>query len=426
MQRRRPAVWHLAPCLSVFALAALALAAPAAAAEPWPEFRGPTGDGHATSRKLPLTWSEQANVRWKTAIPGKAWSSPVVYDNQVWVTNATEDGKRLSAVAVDLETGKVERDVLVFEVEKPQYCIPRNSYASSTPVIEKGRIYVHYGSAGTACIDTTDGKVLWSRQDLPCNHHRGPASSPILFGDLLILTFDGFDQQYVVGLDKHTGKTAWRKDRNIEYGSDNGDTKKSYGTPTVIQVDGKPQLISPSAAAAVAYDPATGDELWRVRCGGFNQSARPILRHGMLYINTEGGFQMLAVKPDGRGDVTGTHVAWKQNKGSAKYPSLAIVDQRILTGSEQGVISCLDALTGKVEWQQRVGDPFVASPLVAGNRVYFFNEKGETLVVEAGPEFKELARNKLDHGFMASPAVAGDALILRTTHDLYRIEAASP
>lgn len=389
----------------------------------WPEFRGPTGDGQSEVAELPLHWQEQEHVTWKTAIHGKAWSSPVVWGKQVWVTTAPEDGKQLDAVGLDVESGKILHDIKVFDNPFPQYCIDRNSYASSTPVIEAGRLYVHYGAHGTACVDTESGKILWSRRDLPCFHHRGPASSPILFENMLILTFDGFDLQYVVALDKQTGKTIWKRDRNIEYGTDNGDVKKAYGTPTVIHVGTEAQLISPSAGAMMAYNPRTGEEIWRVKAGGMNVSARPLFAHGLVFLSTaDGGFVQYAVKPDGHGDVTATHVVWKNTKGVPKHASHVLVGELLFMANEQGVVTCVDALSGAVVWQKRIGGSFTASPIHAGGRIYFCNEDGETHVIAADREFKSLAINKLADGFMASPAVSGHSLILRTTKNLYRID----
>jgi len=372
---------------------------------------------------LPVEFSDEQHVVWKTPIHGKGWSSPVIWGRQIWMTTAPEDGKQLFAVAVDRDTGKILHDLKVFDIEKPQFCIPKNSYASPTPVLEAGRVYVHFGAHGTACLDTATGKVLWTRQDLPCNHHRGPASSPILFENLLILTFDGFDLQYVVALDKNTGKTVWKRDREIAYDTDNGDIKKAYATPLVIQVAGKPQLIDPSAGASMAYDPRTGEELWRVRCGGMNVSCRPIYGHGLVYMSTaDGGFRLFAVKPDGQGDVTTTHVAWKLTKGAPRYASQVLVGDLLFMGNDQGVLSCVDARTGDVMWQERVGGTFTASPLAAGDRIYFFSEEGDVPVIAATREFKLLAKNKISAGFMASAAVTGDALILRSKTHLYRVE----
>ena len=390
----------------------------------WPEFRGPRGNGASDSTGLPLTWSATQNIRWKTDIRGKAWSSPVVWGDQIWVTTAPKDGKELFALGLDATTGKVEKDIKIFSIEKPQYCIEKNSYASPTPVLEEGRLYVHFGAHGTACLDTKSGEILWTRQDLECNHHRGPASSPVLWGDLLILTFVGFDVQYLVALDKKTGKNVWKTDRNLTYKSSDGDIKKAYSTPAIIEVGGKPLLVSPSAEASVAYNPVDGKEVWRVRSGGMNASSRPLFGNGLVYMSApDGGFQMFAVKPDGSGDVTGTHVAWKQAKGIPKHASHVLVGELLFMAADGGLISCLNAMTGESLFQERVGGGgYSASPLYADGRIYFFSEDGKTPVIAASKEFKLLATNELPDGFMASPAVTGKALVLRTKTALYRVE----
>lgn len=408
-------------CLSLALFVCLSGPLPAAE-EYWNQFRGPRGDGTCSAQGLPTTWSESEHVAWKTPIRGKAWSSPVVWGEQVWVTTAPPDGKQLFVICLDLASGKVLHDIKVFEIEKPQYCIERNSYASPTPVIEAGRIYVHFGAHGTACLDTKSGKTLWSRQDLKCDHHRGPASSPILWEDLLILTFDGFDQQYVAALDKATGDTVWKTDRKIDYGSNNGDVMKAYATPSVAQVDGHQELIDPSAGATAAYDPRTGKELWRVKSGGMNASCRPVIGHGMAFMGTaDGGLNLFAVKLGGEGDVTGSQLAWKLSTGAPRYSSPILVDDLLYMGSEQGVVTCVEATSGEAIWQKRLGGLFVSSPIFADGKLYFFPEDGKCFVVAPGREFKLLATNTLDGGFMASPAVAEKSLILRTKENLYRI-----
>ncbi len=396
------------------------------AATPWPEFRGPTGDGVSHEKGLPVEWSESQGITWKTAIPGKAWSSPVIWDKLVWLTNATEDGRRLSAVAVDVAAGGIVHDITVFEIPEPQFCHDFNSYASSTPVIEGSRLYVHYGSAGTACLDTETGKKLWSRQDLPCDHFRGPGSSPIIHGDLLIVAFDGFDLQYVVALDKRTGATVWRKDRGIDYGTDDGDAKKAYCTATVIKAAGREQVILPSAGATIAYDPPTGDEIWRVNHGGMNASARPLFAHGLVFIDTAaGGMKFLAVRPDGSGDVTGSRIVWKSAQGTGSRSSQLVLGDRLFLVGDAGTATVLDALSGKPVWQKRLGGKFSASPILAGDRVYASNQDGETFVISAGEPYDVLATNRLDDGCMASPAVFDGALYLRTKTHLYKISSSN-
>ena len=268
-------------------------------AEPyWNQFRGPHGNGE-TSTALPTEFSDSEHVKWKTPIHDKGWSSPVVWGDQIWLTTATEDGKQLYAVCVDADTGAIEHDLLVFEVAEPKYCHPTNSYASCTPFVEEGRVYVHFGEYGTACLDTTTGEKLWERRDFVCEDFRGPASSPIVEGDRLFILFDGIDHQFVVALDKHTGETLWKIDRDIDYGTEEGDYKKGYCTPTLIAVNGQEQLICPAAVETIAYDPATGEVIWRIHHEGMNAAARPIYENGLVYITAgEGDMSLAAVKPD--------------------------------------------------------------------------------------------------------------------------------
>ena len=389
----------------------------------WNQYRGPHGDGTTEVASLPTEWSESTNVRWKLPIDGKAWSSPVVWEDQVWVTNATPDGKKLSAICIDLESGDVVFDEVVFEVEEPQFCIERNSYASSTPVIEAGKIYLHYGAHGTACVDTETFKTIWTRRDLECDHFRGPGSSPILWNDLLILTFDGADVQYITALNKATGETVWRTDREFNYGTDNGDAMKAYSTPHVVTVGERLELVSASAGATASYDPATGKEYWRVSSGGMNAATRPVIKNGLAFLGTaDGGYKFFAVKLGGSGDVTESHVAWKVAKGAPRYSSPIWVDGKIYVGNEKGILTCLDAETGKGIWQERVGGLFMPSPIYAGGKIYFFSEEGECFVLEPGTEYKLVAQNKIDGEIMASPAIAGQSILLRTKDALYCIQ----
>ncbi len=403
---------------------AVTLSTELAMADPnWPQFRGPRGDGHAHATGLPLVWSEIQNVVWKTPIHGRGWSSPVVWGDQIWLTTATEDGRKMYALCVDRDTGRILRDILLFDGHQPEEIHTLNSYASPTPVIEAGRVYVHFGSYGTACLDTKTGRTVWSRRDLKCNHFRGPGSSPFLFGDLLILHFDGFDLQYVVALDKATGKTVWRTDRSTEFVGDDGDFRKAFCTPIVIEAGGRLQLISPGAQAAMAYDPHTGKELWKVRWAGHSSASRPLFGHGLAFVNT--GFskpELWAVRPDGHGDVTDSHVVWKVRKGVPAKPSPLLIGELIFMVNDSGIASCVQAKTGQLVWQQRIGGEYSASPIYADGRIYCFSHQPATIVIEPGRRCKVLAVNRLDAGFMASPAVVGRALFLRTKTHLYRIE----
>jgi outer membrane protein assembly factor BamB len=406
---------------SILSLFALAVSLPAAtAADNWTEFRGPQGTGLADGDP-PIHFSETENVRWKTPVTGKAWSSPVVWGNQVWVTNAPEDGKKLWAVALDRRTGKVLHDVEVFDNPKPAFCIKTNSYASSTPAIEEGRVYLHFGSAGTACLDTATAKILWERRDLPCDHFRGPASSPILYRDRLFIHFDGADYQYVVALDKQTGRTLWKKDRSFDYGKTIGDMKKAYGTPVVFEINGKQQLITPAAFGTIALDPETGQEIWKVVHGGMNVAARPLYSDGRLYLCTgDGGWKFYALRP-GSGGLTEANVEWKYTKPSPNRSSPILVGDRLYMVDSGGIVGCVDPRTGSTVWQERVKGTFWASPVYASGRLYLCSEEGTIYVADIRKGWKLLASNKLDEGFHATPAIVGDDLILRTRTHVYCI-----
>ena len=398
----------------------------------WPQFRGPEGTGHSASTDLPLTWAEGKNVKWKTAVHGRAWSSPVILGNQVWMTTATPDGRELFAVALDRDSGKIVFDLKLFDVATPQYAHPFNTYASPTPVIEPGRVYVTFGSPGTAAIDTKTGKVIWERRDFECNHFRGAGSSPILFGDLLLMHFDGSDHQFVVALDKRTGKTVWRTPRSIDFqdlGPDgkpkaDGDFRKGFATPQIVMVEGRPVMVSVGSKAVYGYDPLTGKELWRViERGSHSASSRPVAGHGFVFVPM--GFdqaQLLAIRPDGQGDVAASHVAWRFGKGAPSKPSILLVGDVIYMVNDGGIVGAVEAKTGEMVWRGRVDGTYSASPLFANGRIYVFNEDGKTTVLEAGRELKVLAENFLEDGFMSSPAVDGRALYLRTRTHVYRIE----
>ncbi len=385
----------------------------------WPEFRGPSGDGHAHNANLPIAIDESV-VRWKTPIHGKGWSSPVVWGDQIWLTTATEDGTKMSVLCVDRSTGRIVHDKILIENKEPAFCHPMNSYATPTPVIEEGRVYVHFGSYLTACLDTSNAEVLWQRRDLPCDHWRGPASSPILYGGKIFVAYDGFDVQYVVALDKMTGETIWKQDRNIDYGTDNGDQMKAYCTGQVIDVAGQKQLVYPSASATIAYNLSTGEPLWTVYHDGMNASARPVYSDGLVFI-TNGSGSMVAVRPDGKGDITGTHIEWSDRKGVAKKSSQLVVGGLFYMNSDDGVVSCREPKTGTVIWQQRAGGEFAASPIYADGRIYLFGTEGDILTIEPGREFKLLAETKLGDGFMASPAIVDNEMILRSKSHLYCI-----
>lgn len=415
-------------CWVVLAMmAAMVAAGESASAQQayWPDYRGPSTQGHVPWADLPTHWSESENVTWKTAIPHRGWSSPVVLDDRIWLTTATEDGHELFAICVDLHSGEILHNFKVFDVAEPQRINPLNSHASPSPVIESGRVYVHFGSYGTAAIDTETAEIIWERRDLNLQHMEGPGSSPILYENLLIFHCDGVDVQYVVALDKHTGETVWKTQRSRDFSQIPEHRHKAYATPVVWEVDGEDQLISQGAEAVYGYDPSTGEELWKIRLSGYSTVPRPVIRDKALYLST--GYDrasLVRIRLDGsRGDLTDTHIEWQTPpRQMPTRPSFLLVDDLLYTVSDNGIGQAIEAETGEVVWQERFGGNYSTSPLYDGEHLYFFNQEGETIIFKPGREFKEVARPELDEGFMASPAVVGDALILRTRTHLYRIE----
>jgi outer membrane protein assembly factor BamB len=401
---------------------------PATGNSSWPELRGPSRDGHAHAGKPPWRWSETNNVVWKTPIHDWGWSSPLVWENQVWLTTATGNGREMFAVCVDRQTGKVLQDVKVFAIAEPAHVASVNSYASPTGAIEAERVYVHYGTYGTACLDTGNGKVLWTRRDLKCDHQEGPGSSLMLEGDRLYVNVDGRDVQYVVSLDKVTGETLWKTNRSVDYTPFHINCRKAFSTPMLVPTPHGAQVISVGAKAAMAYEPQTGNELWKVHYNGWSSVPRPLYSGdlGLVYIITDYEQpELLAIRSDGAGDVTETHVAWRLTKDMPATAGLLLVDDLLYLINDAGVALCLEAKTGHQVWRQRLKGKHSASPILAGARIYFFSEKNLTSVIAPGRAFRVLAENQLDDRLMATPAVIGNAIILRSKTHLYRLEGAS-
>jgi outer membrane protein assembly factor BamB len=382
-------------------------------ADEWPQFRGPDGQGHASQRGLPLEWSEENNIVWKAAVPGLGWSSPVISGQQIWLTTALDEGHSLHVICLDRETGKILHDVEVFQVADPGKVHSKNSYASPTPILEADRVYVHFGDNGTACL-SNNGKVLWRNQELKYAHGHGPAGSPVLYKDLLIISCDGTDKQFVVALDKRSGKLRWKTDRQ---------GRMAYSTPLVIRVGGQDQLISTGGDAVVAYNPADGEEIWRVRYDGYSEVPRPVYGQGLVIVSSGYDSPVLyAIRPDGRGDVTDTHVAWTIDKAAPLNPSPLIISEELYSVSDNGIAICVDAKTGEQHWQKRLSGNYSASLLEADGHIYITSETGLTTVIAPGKKFESLASNQLDGRTLASLAVSEKALYLRTDTHLYRIE----
>lgn len=380
-----------------------------------PQFRGPGGEGHSTEKNLPLKWNETENVRWKADIAGLGWSTPTVVGSQVWITTATDDGKSLRVLCLNKDSGAIEQDVEVFHRDEPGKIHGKNSYASPSVVVDGDLVFVHFGKLGTACLNR-QAKPVWATE-FTYNHRHGPAGSPIVVGELLILSCDGGDTQFVTALDKRTGKEVWKTMR---------EGAMAYSTPLLIEVDGQPQIVSTGGEWAMGYEPQTGKELWRFRYPkGYSNVPRPVFGQGLVFLCS--GYDkpwLYAVKPNGSGDVTETHMAWKLDRGAPLNPSPLLIGEELYIVSDNGIATCLNAKSGEQHWQQRVGGNFSASLLHADGRVYMLDENGKTYVfAPTKDEYRELAVNEVPGRSLASIAAADGALFLRTDKAVYRLQA---
>ena len=410
----------------------------------WPEWRGPDGQGAAVARNVPVEWSETKGVVWRTELPGRGWSSPVISSNEIWMTTAIEktaspaeterrlkentgdqpltvlESVSLRAVCVARDSGKVLRDIELLNVKEPQWVHQLNSYASPSPIIEDGRLYAHFGALGTACLDTASGKVVWKNEEIHIMHENGPGSTPVLWEDRLIIHFDGSDQQFIAALDKNTGQLAWKTARSGAMNA-RDQLKKAYGTPLIVKMNDKPVVVSPAADWVYGYEPATGKELWKVPYGelGFSMSVRPVADAERVYLSTSfGKSKVIALKYAG---VTTPEIAWQNNKNAPKMSSPALFNGLLFYVDDGGIVSCVDVKTGEALYRERLGGKFSSSPIVADGKLYFGSREGVVSVVEAGKTFKLLAQNKLDGQIMASPAAFDGTIFIRTDKALYRI-----
>ena len=411
-------------------LAALAVLTLTATAADFSQFRGAAGDGHAQAAGLPVNWDATDHVTWQVPVAGKGWSSPIVVGNRLFLTTAVsktgggQDDQSLRALCLDLKTGKTVWDQEVFagnHVSTQGLLHSKNSHASPTPISDGKQLYVHFGTEGTAALDLASGRVAWKMQDLAYVARHGSGGSPALVDGLLVVTCDGQDVDYVVALDTRNGKIAWKTDRTLEL-----PRKFSFSTPLVIEVKGRKQIVCPGTGLVAAYEPKTGKEIWRVLYGdGYSVIPRPVFGHGLVYVCSGWGVPTLfAIRPTGTGDVTDTHVAWKQtSKANVPHtPSILLIQDDLFLISDTGIASSLDARTGKLHYRKRIGGRYSASPTFADGKIYIQSEAGRGFVLKPGREFVELGRNQLQGRTFASYAVADNALFIRTETRLFRIE----
>jgi outer membrane protein assembly factor BamB len=396
----------------------------------WPQFRGPEGTGHSAEVGLPLTWSDTENIAWRTELPGSGWSSPVVVDGRVYLTAAVpvdsmaeKSDLSLRTMCVDSKSGALlwNTEVFLEDAETAPGIHQKNSHASPTPIVEGDRLYVHFGHEGTACLDP-EGNVVWRNGELRYPPVHGNGGSPTLWRELLIFSCDGGEAPFVAALNKQTGELVWKHERGVP-----AEKTFSFCTPQVIEVNGREQVVIPGSNVVSGLDPATGAVIWFASYDGYSVIPRPVYAHGLIFIST--GYNspvVMAIRPDGAGDVTETHVAWKHDKAGPNTPSLLVVGDELYIVSDNGVASCLDAVTGTQHWQKRLGGNYSASPLFAEGRIYFQDEQGQTTVIAPGISYQQLAKNSLTGRTLASYAVAEQAIFLRSDTALYRIQVAQP
>ena len=398
--------------------------------ENWTHFRGSNLNGIAEPANIPMIFNDTTNVKWKTEIPGRGWSSPVVYENQIWVTTASADGKELSLACMDFESGEIIHNIMLFTPDSIIRKHSINSYATPSPCIEDGFVYAHFGSLGTACINTSNGKIVWSRTDFKCDHLQGPGSSPFLYKDLLILHFDGTDVRFLVALNKSTGEVVWKTERPEEpYINIPTSSRKAYITPLLINVDGKDLLISNGAGVCSAYDPETGNEIWRVTGGNGGTIAMPFHESDLVFFYTgmmakEDGkkfTELMAVNPQGEGDITSTNIVWRKETEILQLLTPVIKNGLIYTIDSNNVLMCIDAITSDVIWSMKLRDKFNSSPVYTNGQIYVSSISGEVLVIKEGRELDILARNQMDGEIWATPAILRNSLLLRTDTHFYKI-----
>ena len=390
----------------------------------WLEFRGPTGQGHADVTGLPTEWGPDKNVIWKEPVQGYGWSSPIVVGNKVFLTTAVESDcddsykYSLRAVCINLDTGKTIWDKELFrETEETwQRIHKKNSHASPSPISDGKLVYVHFGTHGTACLDL-DGKVVWKNDNIKYEMQHGTGGSPIIVDDKLVIICDGKTSNFIIALNRKNGKKVWKVDREV-------DQKKrfSFSTPLLTTINGQRQIIAPGTNVISGHNPENGEEIWKLHYTGYSVIPRPVHEHGLIFITTSYDRpSLLAVKPDGKGDVTETHLAWSENQAIPHTPSLLVVGDELYSISDKGIAQCFDAKSGLLHWKERIGGNFSASPLYSEGKIYLQSEDGTTTIIKAGKEFKKIGTNDLEEPTLASYAVAGKTFLIRTKTHLYRI-----
>ena len=418
-------------------LAVLLTAVLGAHAENWPRFRGPNGQGHSAETSVPVRWSATNGIAWQTPIPGDGWSSPVVWDGKVFLTSATDNGTKCHVFCIEAQSGKILWDKVALE-QQPRRKENKNSFATPTPVTDGRHVFAVFGDGSVVAL-TMSGEVVWTNREVAFYSRHGLGASPILYGDLLIMSYDGsnpvtaagnwpkvddneklgwqipWDKSFLAALDTKTGQRRWTGKRGL--------SRIAHVTSFIANVDGQDQIISGAGDRLQGFNPKSGELIWSIYAQGEGVTPSPVLGDGVVFAAS--GFEkttLRAVRLGGaKGDVTQSHIAWEQKKGVPTQPSPIYVKPYLYAITDGGVASCYNPTNGEIVWQERIGGNFSASPVLAGGSIYFLSEAGETIIIAAGPQFKILARNPLGEKCQASIALSGPRLFIRSEKNLFCI-----
>jgi outer membrane protein assembly factor BamB len=409
------------------ALASSVLLCTAARADNWPQFRGPLGQNVSSESDIPVHWSADTNVAWRIELPGQSWSSPIVWEDRIFVTTATEGGEACRVLALDRKSGSILWDKIVFK-QTLRRKEGRNTYATPTPATDGQRVYACFGDGSFAALSVA-GDIVWTNRDYPFYGQHGLGTSPILHGGLLIMARDGssdgedkkigwqkpWDQAYIVALDTRTGKERWKAHRGL--------SRISHGAPALWEHDGKVELVSEAGDVVQGFNVETGDRLWSSEVIGEGKVPSTVVGDGLVFTSGGwGGRESIKAFRLAGADQPGTiPLVWEQKKGMPKVPSMIYVKPLLFAVTDGGVATCMKGETGEIAWQERLGGAYSASPVSAEGRVYFISDEGETTVVEAGLEYRVLSKNPLGEKVQASPAISQGHLYLRTEKHLFAI-----
>lgn len=406
-------------------------------AENWPGFRGPTRQGLSSETGLPLHWSADSNIVWKTTIPGQGWSSPIVWGNRVFVSTVTDNNTQCRVLSIDRASGKILWDREIFE-QVPKRKEGKNSYATPTPITDGRQVYAVFGDGSIVALKF-DGTIAWTNREVQFYSRHGLGASPALHDNLLIMPFDGsnpigsagvypkvsdeerlgwqipWDKSFIAALDTKTGRRVWTARRGM--------SRIAHVSPIVAKVDGKEILISGAGDRMQGFDLKSGELLWSIYAQGEGVTPSPVVGDGLLFASS--GFEKTTLRAvklgKAKGDVTKTHIAWEQKKGVPTQPSLLYVKPYLYAITDGGIATCYQPDTGDIVWQERIGGNHSASPVFADGRIYFLSEAGETTAIAPGSEFKILARNPLNEKCQASIAVSQGSFFIRGEKNLFCI-----